>query len=1700
TEYLGVSSAAFAPPLRRYLRSPQHGRDALRSSKSSSARFGSRPSRMHVRGKAGYALTGVGRAQRPISTTQKRREAGTTRVYGSDIFQTSPSESTAPRDLEQGSGSELDAAHASGSGSGVDVHQRMNTQPASVHSRTLLTPVGPDWLDSASQPAGGGASQASHGTAEARTDDSCDLDDAIVGFQTLMRKGRAPSGARGNHTGSGSDRTGDRSVGSSRSSKKQAGRGSHGELRHGVPLSLRDEECVSPMPRRRRRSRANGRHMPLTCGWDLHTGRRIERGRRKGSRDLDLPGEPSRLTEDQWMSRANPRGHEVLKTPAQGKSQTAPLEYPTPAVRRGITRFHEQVQRARSMEGKRPLENLPHVEELMKGVRANTTVQRTMAEAMPPPIRWEEEKNMAPGDILVTVEHCTACARHRMSLNHNADAYLQRAAVVQDVVKRALAAAGRPFSTSGQVGGITASGRLLQSTMVVTKPTTERSASGVVGRVGAFEVQVTACLLADQAQKDGSNAPLRQRAHHPTAHSSTVGLVRSLTASSKLRSGKWPNPGSVARKVVQVLSHWGALRHPPEVPSSDFQSLSLGAPKTRGPGERCEGVKDSTAAAARALPAQSRCLNDNASTELSGSEPDCASATTPSKSARLDSVDEKLASASKTTEASSGGGQTTGVEKGHGELIGEEVVGREPASPSPSSVNQAPSYVGESTKADGELVSESQGIDAVTPATPPSLYSLSVEDAFAEEVEFAAEGSTADPCFMLKIGSRKSKKSDPVADVQGGSGGQCRWPSQVCSVVGLSEDDLRSSSLEVEIWDDLGWKIAEGKISPNEVGPTLDAGLLSLNRAATSAPDGSATLPTPLTLTCALKSERSPANGKDGRVTLRIRLLSADGIRPGSRRSENGKSLVLRDSQESHDMSLAVKSAGKPASVRDGETDPQDLETCRERTSVARRAMTDASPSGNSPPEVKAGRITDDIDDLLGFSPRSSRNGSLMSSVSSGSSSNGRGGGERGSSDSDGLSDALGGVLGPTRATAEDDPMEESWSSVGSTVMESGQVVAVVPKLSAVPHAKDAHGASAPPGSEGEMQGLSPSTGLEESRASGRGPAGAPAGVLRESPDVSASARGKANEVKGAGPDERAFSPAATEVLPVAEGASAVAPEPRSSRRIFSFSSASSISSCSNTYGLDTCPYETGPDGEVEETRRVQQHAQSEMVIAAAAATLRRRLRRAAAQWCGGSSEADIREGIKCLFNRLDEDRDGQLTAEDLKNAFPENDRNMGLGSERGVIFSPATVMAALVAGMDRVGKRSANAPEFESFILDCPGDAWRKSASVAGRERSTSVTPPTPNGVEMAALWLRLRRAALTRGKQHQPQSAGAGPSHRVSIAGLGAREACGNVGEGGSGGAAGARGESELDGEVDLSRLGRGIFESRDPECLGMISQAGFREVMSSSEVQIEASLDERELTALSKHFLDNLSATEKRSFRTVRTESGARPSPEPGNMISYRALMDWVDPVDVGRIAKRVSRFLRAVGDPSSKLGALVASSARAGQEGRGQDKATRSLVEATASKADEMGELAAGEVSSVGPADDRSCAAEVPAATKANNIGPQDASGCANDAAGSPVADNMDGTGRDRGRIEAQGTDRGAMTELFRAVDIDGSGLISPQELQEAVNGLGLPVSAAEARLLVAEYGGTVRRGEGEGDIGGETQLSLGDFDSMLRQQT
>lgn len=161
--------------------------------------------------------------------------------------------------------------------------------------------------------------------------------------------------------------------------------------------------------------------------------------------------------------------------------------------------------------------------------------------------------------------------------------------------------------------------------------------------------------------------------------------------------------------------------------------------------------------------------------------------------------------------------------------------------------------------------------------------------------------------------------------------------------------------------------------------------------------------------------------------------------------------------------------------------------------------------------------------------------------------------------------------------------------------------------------------------------------------------------------------------------------------------------------------------------------------------------------------------------------------------------------------------------------------------------------------------------------------------------------------------------------------------------------------------------------------------------------------------------------------------------------------------------MSRFLRAVGDPSSKFGALVSSGGIAGQEEREQNPATVAAAAATVSRVPATGHIFATETSSTEALSDPSSAMDPPAGIQAKSLQRREGVDGANDApegtpaiataaaaAGTAATDNGGrGDDGDHERTGVAGTDRRAITELFRAVDTDGSGLISPEELHEAV---------------------------------------------------
>ncbi|CAM9624783.1 unnamed protein product, partial [Ectocarpus sp. 12 AP-2014] len=309
-------------------------------------------------------------------------------------------------------------------------------------------------------------------------------------------------------------------------------------------------------------------------------------------------------------------------------------------------------------------------------------------------------------------------------------------------------------------------------------------------------------------------------------------------------------------------------------------------------------------------------------------------------------------------------------------------------------------------------------------------------------------------------------------------------------------------------------------------------------------------------------------------------------------------------------------------------------------------------------------------------------------------------------------------------------------------------------------------------------------------------------------------------------------------------------------------------------------------------------------------------------------------------------DQNGQLAVEELEKALAPTRGKRAERTENPVL-PPSRVMAALVAGMDRIGKQSANLKEFQAFILDVPGGGGNTATDA-------HTSPELSRGkVDMAALWLRLRRAAIEPSSRHHCNDDEAQRPISVSA-----------VGKNGGGGEGRAEdhevmlGERESwsaltwEGPVDVSSLGRERFEECDTEGSGSVSCHTFREVLSGPRVRIDPPLSEAEMESLCRHFDSNFKsnglpvgidrAGESTSSPPGREEENEEPMAVgwPANAdapVSYRAFLAWIDPIDVGRVAKRVSRFLRAVGDPSSKVGDPVAE-----QDGRDQGMSVRALA--------------------------------------------------------------------------------------------------------------------------------------------------------------
>ncbi|CAM9715266.1 unnamed protein product [Ectocarpus fasciculatus] len=153
-----------------------------------------------------------------------------------------------------------------------------------------------------------------------------------------------------------------------------------------------------------------------------------------------------------------------------------------------------------------------------------------------PTVSWPEHAEMEKGDVVVTVEHCHGCHRHRMTTRHDPEVYLSHANAVKELlieslrelpVRLAVVLKKSPLrsktSPLGGDGGGGGSGGAIATTL-------RRR------RVGALEVQVAA--------------------RHPNrAH-----LLHAQVIHSKLASGRWPRLGTsmcLPNRLRRALESWG---------------------------------------------------------------------------------------------------------------------------------------------------------------------------------------------------------------------------------------------------------------------------------------------------------------------------------------------------------------------------------------------------------------------------------------------------------------------------------------------------------------------------------------------------------------------------------------------------------------------------------------------------------------------------------------------------------------------------------------------------------------------------------------------------------------------------------------------------------------------------------------------------------------------------------------------------------------------------------------------------------------------------------------------------------------------------------------------------------------------------------------------------------------------------------------
>ncbi|CAM9703866.1 unnamed protein product, partial [Hapterophycus canaliculatus] len=103
----------------------------------------------------------------------------------------------------------------------------------------------------------------------------------------------------------------------------------------------------------------------------------------------------------------------------------------------------------------------------------------------PPTVAWPEHAEMERGDVVVTVEHCHSCHRHRMTTRHDPEVYRRHANAVKELLIESLRESPIRLAVILKRAPLR-----LNTSSRDGRGCSAAASSGRDRRVGAFEIQV----------------------------------------------------------------------------------------------------------------------------------------------------------------------------------------------------------------------------------------------------------------------------------------------------------------------------------------------------------------------------------------------------------------------------------------------------------------------------------------------------------------------------------------------------------------------------------------------------------------------------------------------------------------------------------------------------------------------------------------------------------------------------------------------------------------------------------------------------------------------------------------------------------------------------------------------------------------------------------------------------------------------------------------------------------------------------------------------------------------------------------------------------------------------------------------------------------------------------------------------------------